>query len=82
MEGIRGVCKECGEEFFVDSENCGTDESLCEECFSFYMRLVQMVDNWWECPVCGTLYRFRKDAIECCKNIDNNPLDSDAKKME
>jgi len=34
MEGAHGVCKECGEDFFVDSENCGTDESLCEECFN------------------------------------------------
>jgi len=32
MEGAHGVCKECGENFFVDSENCGTDESLCEDC--------------------------------------------------
>lgn len=35
MRGARGVCKECGEEFFVDSENCGTDESLCDECFNW-----------------------------------------------
>jgi len=25
MLGARGICKECGEEFFVDSENCGTE---------------------------------------------------------
>lgn len=31
---IRVICKECGEEFFIDcaTENCGTDESLCSEC--------------------------------------------------
>ncbi len=34
MQGVRGICKECGEEFFVDSENCGTDESICERCFN------------------------------------------------
>ena len=34
MRGVRGICKECGEEFFTDSENCGCDESLCEECFN------------------------------------------------
>jgi len=34
---IRGICKECGEEFFVDSENCGTDESLCEECANWLL---------------------------------------------
>ena len=42
MEGARGVCKECGTEFFVYSENCGSDESLCEEC------LTEMEDD--ECP--------------------------------
>jgi len=34
MKGVRSICKECGEEFFTDSENCGCDESLCEECFN------------------------------------------------
>ena len=28
---------------------------------------VQLVDYWWECSVCSTLYRFRKDVVECCK---------------
>lgn len=36
MEGVCGICKKCGEEFFVESENCGTDESLCEECFNIF----------------------------------------------
>jgi len=34
---IRGICKECGEEFFVSGENCGTDESLCEECANWLL---------------------------------------------
>ena len=28
------------------------------------MRLIRLVNNWWECPVCYNLYRFKKDAIE------------------
>ena len=31
------------------------------------MRLIRLINNWWECPFCGTLYRFKKDALECCK---------------
>ena len=33
---IRVICKECGEEFFVDcgTENYGTDESLCMKCLA------------------------------------------------
>ena len=34
MQRIHGICKECGGDFFVASENCGTDESLCEFCFN------------------------------------------------
>jgi len=37
MRGARGICKECGEEFFTDSENCGTDESLCDECYNLFL---------------------------------------------
>ena len=33
----RGICKECGEEFFVSGENCDTDESLCEECANWIL---------------------------------------------
>lgn len=29
---VRGYYWQCGEEFFTDSENYGTDESLCYEC--------------------------------------------------
>jgi len=36
MLGARGICKECGEEFFIASENCGCDESLCEDCFNMF----------------------------------------------
>ena len=39
MEDTHGICKECGEDFFVDSENCGTDESLCEECFNILQEI-------------------------------------------
>lgn len=45
MRGARGVCKECGEEFFVDSENCGTDESLCDECFNLLLNIEQDENN-------------------------------------
>jgi len=31
---VRGICKECGLEFFIETENYGTDESLCEHCIT------------------------------------------------
>lgn len=34
MEDAHGLCKECGEDFEIDSENRGTNESLCETCFN------------------------------------------------
>jgi len=50
MEGARGSCKECGAEFFVYGENCGPDESLCEEC------LIEMD----ECPGLQQVYMVSK----------------------
>jgi len=41
----RGICKECGEEFFVDSENCGTDESLCEECANWFLDMAEDIQR-------------------------------------
>jgi len=41
----RGICKECGEEFFVDSENCGTDESLCEECANWFLDMTEDIQR-------------------------------------
>jgi len=40
-----GICKECGEEFFVDSENCGTDESLCEECLDWFLDMEEDIQR-------------------------------------
>jgi len=45
MEDAHGVCKECGEDFFTDSENCGTDESLCEECFKLLQEYNKPLDS-------------------------------------
>ena len=41
----RGICKECGEEFFADSENCGTDESLCEECLDWFLDMEEDIQR-------------------------------------
>ena len=26
-----------------------------------------MVDNWWECEICGVFHRFKKDVLGCCE---------------
>jgi hypothetical protein len=44
MEGAYGICKECGKAFFVDSENCGTDESLCEECWNYFSEMEKEIE--------------------------------------
>ena len=30
------------------------------------MRLIRLIDNWWECEICGDLYRYKKDALLVC----------------
>jgi len=30
------------------------------------MRLIRLIDNWWECEICGDLYRYKKDAFFWC----------------
>jgi len=42
---IRGICKECGEEFFVSGENCDTDESLCEECANWILDMEENIQQ-------------------------------------
>lgn len=80
MEGAQGTCKECGKKFFVDSENCGTDESLCEKCSNWFQIMGQAEPLYFKegfrmlCASCKFFYDDGSELFGGIETCGHNPM--------